>query len=126
MAISNELILEFIDKVSDIDGLSMDPVTLADDVVLMAFVFDVEATFLQAMNNVLRALTQLIDGKLDKSQLARNYRGWESYHFQSRRAQGQRADLRIVFQNVTSHSIRVKGFGHRHLPSDIYKRLISR
>jgi hypothetical protein len=123
MAINNELILEWIDHVSNIDGLLMDPVSLADDVTLMAFVFVNENEFLQAMNNVIRTISQLIEGKVDTSQLERNYSGWDSFHFQSKRAQRHRADLRVVFQTTAQNSIKVRGFGHRHLPLDIYDRL---
>ncbi|CAM4355850.1 DUF3237 family protein [Paenibacillus alkaliterrae] len=123
MAISDELILEWIDRVSEINGLQMDPEALADDVVLMALIFNVDSTFVQGMNSVVRAITQLIDGVVSASQLEQNDSGWDSYHFQSQRVQGHRADLRVVFQNVDHHTVRIKGFGHRHLPSDIYKRL---
>lgn len=123
MAIANELILQWIENVSRIVGLQMDPTTLADDVVIMALVFDDEETFLLAMDNVVRAITHLINGSVYTSQLERNYSGWDSYHFQSQRTQGHRADLRIVFQNVGTKMVRVKGFGHRHLPLDIYERL---
>lgn len=123
MAIENDLILQWIQNVSQIKGLQMDPTALADDVVLMALVFDTEEAFLLAMDNVVRAVTQLINGVVDTSQLERNYSGWDSYHFQSKRTQGHRADLRVVYQNVDKNTIRVKGFGHRHLPKDIYNRL---
>jgi hypothetical protein len=123
MAIGNDLILQWIENVSQIPGLQMDPTALTDDVVLIALVFDVEETFLLAMDNVVRAIRQLINGLVYTSQLERNYSDWYSYHFQSQRTQGHRADLRVVFQNVATNMIRVKGFGHRHLPSDVYKRL---
>ena len=123
MAIRNECILEWIDVISRIHGLQMDPVSLTDDVVLMAMVFRDEEAFVLAMNNVARALTQLINGLVETSQLEHHYSGWEFYHFQSHRTQGHRADLRIVFLKVNTNVIRVKGFGHRHLPLDIYNRL---
>lgn len=115
MAISNDSILQWIDNVSKIKGLLMDPTSLADDVVLMAYVFDVEADFLQAMNNVVRAINQLINETVNTSQLQQNYSRWDCYHFQSQRTQGHRADLRIVFRTLAASSIQVKGFGHRHL-----------
>jgi hypothetical protein len=123
MAIRNELIVQWIDIVSRIKGLQMDPVALADDIVLMAFIFDNEETFLLAMDNVAKAISQLVDGSVDVSRLRRNFTDWNSYHFQSQRTQSHRADLRIEFDKVDDTTIRVKGFGHRHLPSDVYKRL---
>ncbi|RTE09099.1 hypothetical protein [Paenibacillus whitsoniae] len=126
MAISNDLILEWIDRVASLQGIQMDPTALADDVLLMAFVYKKEEEFVLAMSQVVRAIGQLVVNKVEASQLERNYSGWDSYHFQSRRVQGQRADLRIVFQNTQSSPLKVKGFGNRHIPSDIYKRLGSR
>lgn len=117
MAIGNEFILEWIDKVAKVSGLQMDPVTLADDVLLMAVVFDDEISFQQAMDSVVRALDQLVQGKVAASELVSNYNGWDSYHFQSQRTKGHRADLRVIFQNITADFTQVKGFGHRHLPA---------
>lgn len=121
--ISNEVILEWIDRVSNVQDVKMDPNALVDDVILMAYVFHERLSFLQAMNSVVRALEQIVNEKVSVSQLEHNLRGWDSYHFQSQRLQGQGADLRIIYQHVDSGSVYVRGFGHRHLPSDIYKRL---
>lgn len=126
MAISNELIIEWIDLVSQLDGLMMDPVTLADDMILMAYYFNEPDDFLLAISQVVKAMKHLIQERVATSQLERSYRGWTSYHFQSKRVQGKRADLRIVFQKHTAYTIRIKGFGHRHIPIDIYRRLHTR
>ncbi|MGG1519448.1 hypothetical protein ABE504_28875 [Paenibacillus oryzisoli] len=126
MAISNDLILEWIDRIANLQGLQMDPTALADDVLLMAFVYKKEEEFVLAMSQVVRAIGQLVANKVEVSQLERNYSGWDSYHFQSRRVQGQGADLRIVFQSTSANTIKIKGFSNRHIPSDIYKRLGSR
>ncbi|WP_205520032.1 hypothetical protein [Virgibacillus doumboii] len=75
-----------------------------------------------AMENVVKSLNLLVTDQVDGSQLVSNYTGWDSYHFQSKRVQGQRADLRIVFQR-NSGLIRVRGFGNRWVPVDIYQRL---
>lgn len=123
MTIKSDLILEWIERTAHVQGVSMDPDALADDVFLMAYVFSEEAAFLQAMNHVVQALHMLVAGKVQASQLEKNLSGWDSYHFQSKRVQGQRADLRIIFQRTADDTLYVKGFGHRFLPADIYKRL---
>lgn len=126
MAIGNKLIFEWIDRIAAVQDLQMDPVTLADDVLIMGIVFSDEIYFQQAMDSILRALNQLVQRKVTTSQLVSNYNGWHSYHFQSQRTQGNRSNLRIVFQRPASGLIRVRGFSHRFLPADIYDRLKSR
>lgn len=126
MTISNESILEWIDRVANVQGAKMDPDSLVDDVALMAFVFREETQYLQAMDRTVHSLNQIVQGKVNTSQLKHNLYGWGSYHFQSQRRQGHGADLRIIYKHDEDGAILVRGFGHRHIPSDIYRRLYPR
>ncbi|NMM98487.1 hypothetical protein [Bifidobacterium olomucense] len=122
MAISNALLERAIAIIASVRGLQMDPDTLADDVILLAYVWPDEDEFKIAVASVHRAMTQLTEGTVEGSELKYDFAGWKSFHFQHRRGQQSRADMRIVYMR-TADGIRVKGFGNRHLPSDIYRRL---
>ena len=108
--------------ISSVRGLYMDPDALADDVILLAYVWPDEGEFKMAVARVHRALTQLVEGNVEGSPLKYGFSGWRSFHFQHRRGQQSRAGMRIVYMPLDT-GIRVKGFANRHLPSDIYQRL---
>ena len=119
MAADYALLEQAIAIISSVRGLYMDPDALADDVILLAYVWPDEGEFKMA---VASALTQLVEGNVEGSPLKYGFSGWRSFHFQHRRGQQSRADMRIVYMPLDT-GIRVKGFANRHLPSDIYQRL---
>lgn len=124
MAISNELLEQAIDTITDIEGIQMDPNALVDDVVLVALVFDDELTFMTAIANIAESLRLIVKKRNIGQPLVGNLNGWLSFHYQSQRTPKYPADLRTVYQD--SGVIQVRGFGHRHLPSDFYKKLYGR
>jgi len=125
MAISDILIEEAIDIIADIQGIKMNQDELVDDVILVAFVFDEESKFKLAINQITNSIHQIISQRNVGQALVNNYEGWMSFHFQSQRVNGHPADLRVVYQDIIT-AIRVRGFGHRHLPTNIYTRLNGR
>lgn len=52
-----------------------------------------------------------------------NYLGWTRRAFESHRQSGEPADLRIVYRVLGDGKVELLGFGHRHLPEDLYRRL---
>ena len=122
MAIPDDLLEQAIDILADVEGVEMDAEGLADDVVLLAYALSEEIEFRCAVVSVHDALQLLVDGAVEGAVLKYQFAEWRSFHFQHRRLRKARADMRIVYQR-TGSGIRVKGFGHRHLPSDIYRRL---
>ena len=122
MAVSNALLERAIAIISSVRGLHMNPDVLADDVILLAYVWPDEDEFKIAVTNLHRAMTQLVEGDAEGGELKYDFAGWRSFHFPHRRGQHSRADMRIVYMRIDS-GIRVKGFGNRHLPADIYQRL---
>ena len=122
MAADYALLEQAIAIISSVRGLYMDSDALADDVILLAYVWPDEGEFKLAGARVHRALTQLVEGNVEGGPLKYGFSGWHSFHFQHRRGQQSRADTRIVYMPLDT-GIRVKGFGNRHLPSDIYQRL---
>ena len=122
MAADYALLEQAIAIISSVRGLYMDPDALADDVILLAYVWPDEGEFKMAVARVHRTLTQLVEGNVEGSPLKYGFSGWRSFHFQHQRGQQSRADMRIVYMPLDT-GIRVKGFGNRHLPSDIYQRL---
>lgn len=122
MAADYALLEQAIAIISSVRGLYMDPDALADDVILLAYVWPDEGEFKMAVARVHRTLTQLVEGNVEGSPLKHGFSGWRSFHFQHRRGQQSRAGMRIVYVPLDT-GIRVKGFANRHLPSDIYQRL---
>lgn len=124
MSISTEVLLAAIDALAQKPGLIMDPDALAEDVVLLVHPWPEEIEFSQAIASTLRAIDQLAQGKVTPAPLKYDLEGWYSYHYQHRRGQNIKADMRIVFQ-PDGQRIRVLGFGHRSIPLDFYERIIA-
>jgi hypothetical protein len=125
MAISNTLLAKWIRRISSVQGIEMDADALVDDILLMAYAFENEDTFNTAMTHVVSALLLIVKQRNVGQDLKANLTGWKSYHFQSQRIRKHPADLRIVYQD-TGSAIRVRGFGHRWIPEEVYKRLYKR
>lgn len=122
--ISDQQIIDAITIISQIDGLSMNSDDLVDDVVLLAQAWSEPDDFMSAVLSTCRAMEQLIDHQVNGTPLQYSLRGWLSYHFQHRKAQQARADMRIVYR-MTIMGITVKGFGARHKPQDFYRRMLA-
>lgn len=127
MAVSEVLLSQAVSVIASVHGTWMDAGTLADDVILLAYVWPDDDEFKQAVSSVRRALTLLVTNRVEANrvegtELEYGLAGWRSYHFQHQRHQGARADMRIIYRRVPD-GIQIKGFGNRHLPSDIYERL---
>ncbi len=124
MAISRQLVLESIEAISSVRDVQMNPDSLAEDVALLARPWPEEDEFRLAVASTVRALKAIAAGSVTPASLKYNLNGWQSYHYQHKVAQGQRADMRIVFQ-IRGEKVRVKAFGHRNLPQDLYERIAS-
>ncbi len=122
MAINDERLREWIRIVSAVPGVEMDGDALVDDIVLIAHVFDDPQRFETAMSQIVNSLNLIVKKRDMGAELKSNLSAWRCFHFQSRRTAKHPADLRIVYQD-TGAAIRVRGFGHRWLPDDIYRRL---
>ncbi|MBR3157490.1 MAG: hypothetical protein IKG18_09085 [Atopobiaceae bacterium] len=122
MAISDSLLRRSIVILAGVEGVDMDPDALVEDVVLLAHAFPDEKDFGAAVLNTQKALTQIRDRRVSSSSLLHNHLTWFSYHYQHSVSQGQRADMRIEWQ-PREGGIRVRGFGHRWIPSHFYERM---
>ena len=118
MTVSRSLLELSIDLIAAEPLLEMDSESLAEDVVLIAYVWPDEYEFKAAIASVCRAIGQLASKTVSGTKLKYQHDEWLSYHFQHKRAQGGKADMRIIYQ-MNMDKIRVRGFGHRHLPADI-------
>lgn len=125
MTISHELLEFWIERVAELDGLSMDADKLIEDVVMVAIAFNQDPDIFElAMTNTVEALKLIIRERTVGQELVGNKVGWTSFHFQSRKIRKLKADMRIVYRDVDKY-IQVMGFGHRWLPQEIYDRLSS-
>lgn len=123
MSISDDLTRQAIYQIASVEGLTMDPDALADDVMLLTHAWSDESDFQAAVVNTCTALRLLIGGSVDDSGLLKyDHQGWHSYHYQHKRAQGVKADMRIMFRHIES-GIEVKGFGDRRVPQDFYRHM---
>ena len=122
MTVSRPLVTQAIAALSSVEGISMKPDALVEDAALLTVAFDEEEAYKAAVVNTVKALKDISKERVKADALSGAYRGWLSYHYQPRVAQGTPASLRIVFKQ-TEDSIYVLGFGHRYIPSNIYRRL---
>lgn len=110
-----------------IDGVRFDPNALYDDVLALSQALLDPDEFKLAIVSTRRALIQLSEGRLEGTLLRFKLSEWRSLHYQHKRGRGQRADMRIVYRAIErGDGIQVRGFGHRHDPQDIYRRLRER
>ena len=122
MPINDQQLLEAISAISSIESIAMDADDLADDIMLVAYVWPTPDEFKSAIANTCRALSQIASRQVSGTALEGRYRTWFSYHYQHKREKGAKADMRINFQR-RANDVVIKGFGHRYIPVDIYARL---
>ena len=121
--VDSELLLSWAQRVAGIEGIAMDARYLMEDVVSTALAFEQDRdAFANAMDSVARALRVIVRDRDVGQPLVGNHEGWRSFHFQSERRQKYPADMRIIFQDA-SDVVRIKGFGHRWLPAEVYERI---
>lgn len=120
--ISIEQIRQAIETVAAVDGVEFDADMLVDDALVLAYAFTDAEEYAAAIQATARALELLAAGRVAASQLDEDYEGWRSYHYQHRVAQGAKADMRIMFRSA-GNAIQVRGFGHRRMPADFYRRM---
>lgn len=112
---------------SDIDRIEIDGKMLAEDVLSVSEALPDPDEFKLAIAATRRALMQLGEGRIEGTPLRFRLAEWRSLHYQHKRGRGQRADMRIVYRILADGArIQVRGFGHRHDPQDIYRRLRER
>lgn len=123
MAIGRNLIIESITAIAAIPNVEMDPEALAADVFLVANNWTEPDDFKRVIANVERILRLIADKRITGEPLKYNHVTWLSYHFQSKVVQKQKADMRTLYREITEQLIKVRGFGHRHIPIDFYERM---
>lgn len=123
MPISKTQLHQALDAIAGIKGLYMDPDYLVEDIVLLSVSFPNEDEFKAAVVNTVNAIQLVRDRSVTPSLLENHLGGWRSYHFQHRVAQRAKADCRLIFRPI-ENGIEVKGFGHRYIPQDVYRRLV--
>lgn len=124
MPVDKSMLKAAIVQIASIDGISMPADLLAEDVILLAAVWPDEQDFAQAVASTARALKQIAASQITPSPFEDDLDGWFSYHYQLRRSQSERAVMRIVFQPA-EECVRIKGFGHRFKPADMYRRMVT-
>ena len=122
MTENESIILQSIDSISSVEGVNMDANALAEDIYLLTQAFDDEGEFQKAISETVRSLTQIVNGEITASKLKYSFENFNSYHYQHSRAQGNKADMRVVYTE-DEQGVFVLGFGHRNCPTDIYERL---
>lgn len=122
MSVDADLLRSAVRAVASVEGLHMDPDHLVEDVFVLSRSFPDERDFQCAVASTVRAMTALVERRVGSSELRHGLSARRSYHYQHRVVQGARADCRIVFRYVDG-GIEVRGFGHRHVPADVYERL---
>ena len=114
-----------IDIISEMRGIEMNVDELIDDVFILTIAYPDPLVFQKCTIQIIHSIEMIVAGRIKGTPLSGNLSGWRSYHFQSERTNGHRADLRLVYQEV-GELIRIRGFGNRDLPSDFYQRIYGR
>ena len=83
------------------------------------------ALFDSALDQTAKAIEDVVAGKVDSSQLKYELSSYRSYRYQSVRKQRQPADMRLIYQGGNGQMMAIH-FGSRHMPSDVYSRLLQR
>ena len=125
MELSEDKLLATINRFSKLAFCTFDPKHLVQDLLILESISATEADFDGVIDRTIAALALLAGRQVDADALHHEYDGWLSYHYQPRIAQGQKAVYRVIF-TYTDEGIDVMGFGHRHQPTDIYRRLRER
>lgn len=127
MAITIEDLDEAISRIASVNGITMTPARLLEDVIALAKLFPSEERFRTAVQETVLALGMLATGKKEGKPLERNHEGIFSYHYQSIRVNGQEADLRVAYEPEIGFLF-IWQFGHRWIPADatFYARLDTR
>lgn len=120
--IGAEALLGAIASISAVEGVFMSASSLAQDVVAVARAFPEKDDFDAAIANTARALGHIASGRVVASDLGDDYEGWHAYHYQHCVAQGEKADMRVMYR-VGDGQVFVRGFGHRREPADFYRRM---
>ena len=120
--IGSSALLAAIDAIASVEGATMSASALVQDVVSVARAFPDPAEFEAAVANTARAIELVVSGRVAPSELGDDYKGWRAYRYQHRVAQGEKADMRVLFREEGGR-ILVRGFGHRREPADFYWRM---
>ena len=119
---TNDMLDKAVHIISAIPAVEMDDASLARDVVLLAYAWPDAEEFSAAVVGTCDALRALTERRVEGTELKYQFKGWRSFHYQHRKFRKAKADARIVYRRVDT-GIQVWGFGGRHIPSDIYRRL---
>lgn len=111
-----------VEAVAAAPGLAMDEDDLVEDVFLLSLSFLGREELQSAVAATVRAMEQLAQGTVGSSRLEYGLDDWRSYPYQRSVAQCARTTCRIVFREIDG-GVAVKGFGHRHIPKDLYTRM---
>ena len=123
MATHEEVFGFWIDRLAELEGVSMDADALVEDVIVLAAAFNQDPdVFPVVMMNVIKAFQNLLHKRNAGQPLTGNHVAWLSFHFQSRAIRKLKADMRIVYRD-TGSTLEILGFGHRWIPQEIYHRL---
>ena len=117
-----EQIKRSISLIAAIDRVEFDSEALADDALVLTYAFPEPEEYAAAIRATARALQLIVDSRVNAAQLHDDYNGWSSYHYQHRINQGSKADMRIMFRRK-GDVVQVRGFGHRRMPADFYRRM---
>ncbi len=125
MQVDEAIVERAIDAIASEEMLKMDARDLAEDCLVLACAFPDASEYAAAIANTRKAVRDVAAGKVCDSGLRDLLEGWRCHHYQHARRRGQRADMRMIYR-VENGEVMVRCFGHRFLPSDVYRRLSMR
>lgn len=98
---------------------------IASDVTMFTRSFPDPQDFANAVASTVAVLRKLATRpSFHGVQLTRGLYPWFNLHYQHVVANGQRADMRLIYMRTPDGMVHVLAFGHRHIPLDIYHRVL--
>ncbi|BCV18766.1 hypothetical protein AAK684_01880 [Leptogranulimonas caecicola] len=117
-----ELFLELIDALSNIPGLTIEPIVFVEEARALDEAYPALEDLTPVVVAIIRAMKDLAAGRVSSSSLSLKLEGARSYHFQKNRSQGEKTELRIVYRILDNGALYILAFGNRWRPEAIYRR----
>ena len=96
---------------------------VAEDISALSQAFPEDRAFARALQEISAEFRRIVANQSRGVAMQGHYAEWRRVAFQSERARGHPADLRILFRPVAGQvPIEVRAFGHRWHPAAIYLR----
>lgn len=104
----------------------MIPYSLADDLAFLGEAYPDDKELYLVLRETIGELRHVAAGNVSSTPLAHNLKKARARHYQSVRAKGHKADMRIIFEPQDGGVVEILAFGKRHGSENVYERVARR